>query len=131
RSVFTIHNLTYQGNASADAFAVTGLHARYWAPDALEHFGQLNPMKAGIIFADQVTTVSPNYAREIQTPPHGAGLDGVLRALSFKISGILNGIDAEEWNPATDPHLPANFGESDMHGKILCKQVLLKEAGLP
>ena len=130
RSVYTIHNLNYQGNAGPEAFGLTGLHPRYWAPDALEHFGQINPMKAGILFADGVTTVSPTYAREIQTSEHGAGLDGVLRAVDYKFSGILNGIDVEEWNPATDPELPANFENGNLHGKTVAKRMLLKEAGL-
>jgi starch synthase len=130
RSVYTIHNLNYQGNASYEAFALTGLHSRYWAPDALEHFGDLNPMKGGIILADQVTTVSPNYAREIRTPEFGAGLDGVLRVLSFKLTGILNGIDTDEWDPATDELLPANFSIGRMHGKTIAKRMLAKEAGL-
>jgi starch synthase len=130
RSVYTIHNLNYQGVAGPDGFALTGLHSRYWAPDALEHFGTLNPMKAGIIFADQVTTVSPNYGREIQTPAHGAGLDGVLRIMSYKFSGILNGIDVEEWDPATDPHLDANFERGKLHGKTVSKRMLVREAGL-
>lgn len=127
RSVFTIHNLNYQGNAPGPAFAVTGLHSRYWAPDALEHFGQVNPMKGGIILADQVTTVSPNYAREIQTSAYGAGLDGVLRSLSFKLTGILNGIDVDEWNPETDPHIPSNFSREKLAGKNLSKRALLRE----
>jgi starch synthase len=129
RSVYTIHNLNYQGVAGAGAFALTGLHSRYWAADALEHFGMLNPMKGGIIFADQVTTVSPNYAREIQMPALGAGLDGVLRAVSYKLSGILNGIDVEEWDPATDPHLDANFEQGKLHGKTVSKRMLVREAG--
>jgi starch synthase len=131
RSVYTIHNLNYQGAAAPDAFSLTGLHSRYWAPDALEHFGTLNPMKGGILFADQVTTVSPTYAREVQTPAHGAGLDGVLRAMSFKFHGILNGIDTEEWNPATDPLLPAAYDADTIAGKTKNKRALLKEAGLP
>ena len=131
RSVFTIHNLNYQGVAAASAFGVTGLHSRYWASDALEHFGEVNPMKGGIIFADQVTTVSPNYADEIQTPEHGAGLDGVLRSVSYKFSGILNGIDVEEWNPATDPHLPARYDRENLAGKTAAKRHLATEAGLP
>jgi len=130
RSVYTIHNLNYQGNAGAQAFGVTGLHMRYWAPDALEHFGQLNPMKAGIIFADQVTTVSPNYAREIQTSEFGAGLDGVLRALTFKLTGILNGIDADEWNPATDLYLESNYSRGQLNGKSLSKRALIRELKL-
>ncbi|MEA2463262.1 MAG: starch synthase [Acidobacteriota bacterium] len=129
RSVYTIHNLNYQGVAGADAFPLTGLHSRYWAPDALEHFGSLNPMKGGILFADQVTTVSPNYAREVRTSAHGAGLDGVLRAVSHKFHGILNGIDVEEWDPATDPLLPANFDVDDAGHKLKNKRALAKEAG--
>jgi len=130
RSVFTIHNLHYQGVAGPDAFALTGLHSRYWAPDALEHFGTLNPMKGGIVFADEVTTVSPNYAREVQTPQLGAGLDGVLRALSYKFTGILNGIDTEEWNPLTDEHLPVNYDDTMLREKTRMKRALAKEAGL-
>ena len=130
RSVYTIHNLNYQGVAAAAAFPVTGLHARYWAPDAIEHFGDVNPMKAGILFADQVTTVSPTYAREVQTSAHGAGLDGVLRSVSHKFRGILNGIDVEEWDPATDPLLCANFDAADPANKSRNKRMLLKEAGM-
>jgi starch synthase len=129
RSVYTIHNLNYQGIAGPDSFALTGMHSRYWAPDALEHYGTLNLMKGGILFADQVTTVSPTYAREVQTPEHGAGLDGVLRAMSHKFHGILNGID-DEWNPATDELLPANYDADTIRDKAKNKRALLKEAGL-
>ena len=131
RSVFTIHNLNYQGAADARAFSLTGLDRRYWAPDALEHFGTLNPMKAGILFADQVTTVSPNYAREVQTPELGAGLDGVLRAVNYKFTGVLNGIDVEEWDPSADEYLDANYEPGKLHGKTISKRMLAKEAGLP
>ena len=130
RSVYTIHNLNYQGAAAPPAFGLTGLHGRYWRSDALEHFGTLNPMKGGIVFADQVTTVSPTYAREIQTPEHGAGLDGVLRRVAHKFRGILNGIDVGEWDPATDTNLDANFEPGKMHGKTIAKRMLAKEAGL-
>jgi starch synthase len=126
RSVYTIHNLNYQGIAGADRFAVTGLHSRYFAPDGVEHFGEVNLMKGGIITADQVTTVSPTYAREIQTTVHGAGLDGVLRSLSFKLTGILNGIDAEEWDPSTDPHIASHFERGRLNGKNLSKRALLR-----
>jgi starch synthase len=131
RSVYTIHNLNYQGVASAAHFVLTGLHSRYWRPDALEHFGQVNPMKGGILFADRVTTVSPNYAREVQTPEYGAGLDGVLRAVAPKFSGILNGIDVEEWDPATDALLRENYDAETISAKGRNKRALLKEAGLP
>src|SRR6266568_365488 len=130
RSVFTIHNLNYQGIGPASSFAALGLHGRYWAPDAVEHWGDVNLMKGGIIFADQVTTVSPTYAREIQTHALGAGLDGILRSLSFKLCGILNGIDVDEWDPATDPELGANYEAGRIAGKVLSKRLLLKEAGL-
>ncbi|MEO8382720.1 MAG: glycogen synthase [Acidobacteriota bacterium] len=131
RSVYTIHNLQYQGAAGPAAFALTGLHSRYWAPDALEHFGTLNPMKGGILFADQVTTVSPTYAHEVRTAEHGAGLDGVLQLMSYKFTGILNGIDTEEWDPATDPLLPANYNFDTLHEKARNKRALAEEAGLP
>jgi len=130
RSVFTIHNLNYQGIGRATQFASLGLHSRYWAPDGVEHYGEVNLMKGGIIFADQVTTVSPNYAREIQLPAYGAGLDGVVRSLSFKLTGILNGIDVERWNPADDPDLPSHYDGDRLNGKALCKRALLREAKL-
>jgi starch synthase len=130
RSVYTIHNLNYQGVGGADRFAALGLHSRYWAPDGVEHWGDVNLMKGGIIYADQITTVSPNYAREIQTPQHGAGLDGILRSLSFKLTGILNGIDVEEWDPETDAHIASNFSREKLNGKALSKRALLKEMKL-
>ena len=129
RSVYTIHNLHYQGVAGPDAFELTGLHSRYWAPDALEHFGTFNPMKGAILFADQVTTVSPTYSFETRGSEHGAGLDGVLRAVSYKYSGILNGIDVEEWDPATDPLLKANYDADTLKEKQKNKRALAKEAG--
>lgn len=130
RSVYTIHNLNYQGVAGYDALGLTGLHGRYWAPDGVEHFGTLNPMKGGIIYADEVTTVSPTYAAEIRTPQHGAGLDGVLRAVSYKLTGILNGIDVEEWDPATDSLLNANYDADTLNDKRKNKRALAKEAEL-
>lgn len=130
RSVYTIHNLNYQGMGGPDHFAALGLHSRYFAPDAAEHFGALNLMKGAIITADQVTTVSPTYAREIQTAAHGAGLDGVLRTLSFKLTGILNGIDVDEWDPATDAHVSSHFERGRLNGKALTKRALLRAVKL-
>jgi len=130
RSVYTIHNLNYQGIGAADRFTGLGLHSRYWAPDAVEHYGDVNLMKGGIILADQITTVSPAYAAEIQTSEHGAGLDGILRSLSFKLQGILNGIDVEEWDPATDRHIRSHFSEQHLAGKALSKRALLRELKL-
>ncbi|HVT45883.1 MAG TPA: glycogen/starch synthase [Thermoanaerobaculia bacterium] len=129
-SVYTIHNLSYQGAYGPDRFAHLGLHHRYWSADALEHYGVLNVMKGAILFSDQVTTVSPTYAREITTPEGGAGLDGILREVEGKVTGILNGIDVEEWNPATDRHLDARFERGKLLGKKICKRMLSREAGL-
>jgi starch synthase len=130
RSVYTIHNLNYQGIFPREKFDFLGLHSRYFAPDALEHYGNINLMKGGILLADQVTTVSPNYAREIRSSALGAGLDGVLRHIGSRLTGILNGIDAEEWNPLTDEHLPAHFEPGKLHGKTINKRMLAKEVGL-
>lgn len=130
RSVYTIHNLNYQGVGRASQFPSLGLHSRYWAADALEHFGEINLMKGGIVFANQFTTVSPNYAREIQTPAYGAGLDGVVRSLSFKLSGILNGIDTDRWDPSADPDIPSHYDAGHLNGKALCKRAILREAKL-
>ncbi|MEO8033935.1 MAG: glycogen/starch synthase [Acidobacteriota bacterium] len=129
RSIYTIHNLNYQGVTPSDRFGSLGLHSRYWAPDALEHYGEINPMKAGIMFADHVTTVSPHYANEVMTSEYGAGLDGILRSLGPRFTGILNGIDTDEWDPATDVLLEANFTIDKLHGKAVSKRMLAKEAG--
>jgi starch synthase len=129
-SVFTIHNLNYQGIGTSAQFSRLGLHNRYWRGDALEHWGTLNFMKGGLLFADQVTTVSPTYAKEIQTPAFGAGLDGVVRARAGSLTGILNGIDQEEWDPAHDVYLDSKFHRGAMSGKAFVKRKLAAEAGL-
>jgi starch synthase len=131
RCVFTIHNLGYQGSFPASAIADLGLDQRLFHSEGLEFFGRLNFLKAGIVWSDAVNAVSPTYAREIQTPEFGFGLDGLLRARVSKLSGILNGVDYEEWNPETDRHLLANYSASDLSGKGVCKQALLEEVGLP
>jgi starch synthase len=131
RCLFTIHNLGYQGSFPASAIADLGLDRRLFHSEGLEFFGRLNFLKAGIVWADAVNTVSPTYAREIQTPEFGFGMDGLLRARASKLSGILNGVDYEEWNPETDRHLPANYSARDLSGKRACKLALLEEIGLP
>lgn len=128
-SVYTIHNLAYQGRYPADRFASLGLHSRYWSGDGIDYYGDVHLMKGGILFANQVTTVSPTYAREIQGGEFGAGLDGLLREHSYKLTGILNGIDTGEWDPATDEHIPARYSAGDMRGKRICKEHLSREAG--
>jgi starch synthase len=130
-SLYTIHNLAYQGVTDRGALLLTGLGPEHDNSNEFEHFGTLNLTKAALAHSTLVTTVSPTYAREIQTPAHGYGLDGVLRGRAGDLFGIVNGIDPEEWNPATDPHLPARFDISDLRGKAVCKAELQKEAGLP
>ncbi len=131
RCVFTIHNLGYQGSFPASAIADLDLDRRLFHSEGLEFFGRLNFLKAGIVWSDAVNTVSPTYAREIQTPEFGFGLDGLLRSRASKLTGILNGVDYEEWNPETDRHLPANYSARDLSGKRACKRALLEEMGLP
>jgi starch synthase len=131
RSVFTIHNLAYQGSYSKELLPSLGLPWELFRPDGVEFHDRLNLMKAGLVFADAVTTVSPTYAREITTWEGGEGLDGVLRRRSGQLSGILNGIDAAEWDPASDPHLPAHFDAQRLAGKAACKRSLQEELGLP
>ena len=131
RCVFTIHNLGYRGDFPASAVSEIGLKRALFHPEGLEFFGQLSFLKAGIVWADWVNTVSPTYAREIQTPEFGFGMDGLLRADSAKLSGILNGVDYDEWSPDTDSHLPAQYSSGDLAGKRVCKAALLEEMGLP
>jgi len=131
RSVFTVHNLAYQGHAAAIEMATAGLDAALFHPGGLEYYGGLNLMKGGLVFADAITTVSPSYAEEIQGPAAGSGLDGVLRAMRAKLRGILNGIDVVRWNPATDADLPAHFDADQRDGKALCKRALQAESRLP
>lgn len=131
RSVFTIHNLAYQGSFSKELLPALGLPWELFRPDGVEFHDRLNLMKAGLIFADAVTTVSPTYAREITTPEGGEGLDGLLRARAGKLSGILNGIDTVEWDPARDRYLPSPFDAQKLGGKGACKRALQEEMGLP
>jgi starch synthase len=109
-SAVTIHNLAFQGHFPISVFWELGLPDRALAIDGVEYFGGVGYLKAGIQFADVVATVSPTYAREILTPDFGMALDGLLRARSHAVHGILNGVDDSVWNPATDPALPQNFG---------------------
>ena len=119
RSVFTVHNLAYQGSFPKQVMPFLGLPWDAFRLDALEFHDQLSFMKAGLSFADALTTVSPTYAREILTPEGGHGLDPVLRHRRADLHGILNGIDVAEWDPARDPHLPARYAARDLAGKAL------------
>ncbi|MBI1345812.1 glycogen synthase GlgA [bacterium] len=131
-SVFTIHNLAFQGQFWHWDMLLTGLDWKYFNWRQMEFFGNLNLMKTGIIFSDMITTVSPTYAREIQTPEFGCGLNGVLSSRRDVLVGILNGVDTEDWNPAHDRYLPKTY---DVHtvdvGKAACKAELQKRLGLP
>jgi starch synthase len=131
-SVFTIHNLAFQGQFWHWDMLLTGLDWKYFNWRQMEYFGQLNLMKTGLVFADKLTTVSPTYAREIQTPDAGCGLQGVLSHRRADLVGILNGVDTEIWNPATDPHIARNYTvETVCEGKAACKADLQRRMNLP
>ncbi len=129
KTVFTIHNIAFQGVFPMGAFGCTNLPDELMSIDGVEFYGRMNMMKGGILFADQVTTVSPRYAREIQTSEFGCGLDGVVATRSDDIAGLINGIDTEVWNPATDKLIPGNFTVDNLTGKAVCRADLLKRGG--
>ncbi|TAK53159.1 MAG: glycogen synthase GlgA [Gammaproteobacteria bacterium] len=129
-SVFTIHNLAYQGLFPASSGAGFGLPPWLFHPEALEYWGQWSFLKGGLVFADRLTTVSPSYAAEIRTPAFGEGLDGVLRARGPDLEGIVNGIEEDAWNPARDPALPAHFSAARPAGRTQCVRSLRAELGL-
>jgi starch synthase len=131
KCVQTIHNLGYQGNFDAGVLPDLGLDRSLYHPEGLEFYGRMSFLKAGIVWADAVTTVSPTYAREIQTPEYGFSLDGLLRSRAYKLSGILNGVDYTEWDPSTDRFLPARYSSADLSGKRISKLALLEALGLP
>ena len=130
RVLLTIHNLAFQGVLDREQAAQVGIGPSLFHPAALEFYGKANVLKGGLVFADALSTVSPTYAREIQTPEFGCGLDGVLRERADQLTGILNGIDYAVWNPETDPHLPEKYGPRKMAGKKACKAALQHAAGL-
>jgi starch synthase len=130
RLIFTIHNLAYQGNFSKFETENLGLAWADFTYDKFEFHNQLSFMKAGIQFADAVTTVSPSYAREILTPENGMGFHDVLSHRKNILHGILNGVDVNEWNPSTDMLLPAQFSSRDLSGKNGCRNALLKRFSL-
>jgi starch synthase len=130
-TIYTIHNLAYQGVYDAGAMFITGLGAEHYHSREFEHFGTLNLTKAALYHSTLLTTVSRTYAGEIQTPAYGCGLDGVLAERGPDLLGVPNGIDVEAWNPATDPHLAARFDADAVAGKAECKAALQREAALP
>ncbi len=132
-TVFTIHNLAYQGQFSPVTMSIAGLSEGGLIENAMgpRIASSFNFMARGIRYSDIVSTVSPTYAQEIRTPEYGERLDGLLRARGDRVVGILNGIDADTFNPATDPHLPATFSADNVSGKSACKAALQREMGLP
>ncbi len=130
-SVFTIHNLGYQGWYPESSFPALGLDWNLYYGAGLERNGSINLLQSAISCADMITTVSPTYAGEMQTMEGGFGLDGLLRVRSDVVRGVLNGCDLETWNPKKDKLLPKNFDAKDMSGKAICKAELQKRMGLP
>ncbi len=131
RTVLTVHNLGYQGLFWQPDWHLLNLDARYFTPGYLEFYGKVNYLKGGLTFADALTTVSPTYAREIQTAEFGHGLEGVLLARHDALTGILNGVDYGEWSPDHDPFIAAPYSADDLAGKAKCKADLQAAVGLP
>ncbi len=131
KTLLTIHNLGYQGRFHRNEFPDLGLNWGWFAPDKLEYWTDVNFLKGGIATSDWISTVSPRYALEIQTPEGGFGLDAVLRQRSAATSGILNGVDYNEWSPEKDRFIPSPYSSSDLAGKRACKRALLEEFHLP
>jgi len=130
RTVFTIHNLAYQGIFPALWMHRLGLPSSLFHPGALEFYGQINCMKAGIMASDQITTVSPSYAGEILTSQYGCNLEGFLQTHAHKLTGIVNGLDVDGWNPATDSGIASTFRAAKPQGKLLCKRALQAKLGM-
>jgi starch synthase len=130
-TIMTVHNLAYQGKFPRELLSEVGLPAESFTIDGVEYYGGIGFLKAGLQFADRITTVSPTYAVEIQHPDAGMGLDGLLRARSDVLSGILNGIDISVWNPAADPRLAAPFSLDAPGGRAVNKTLLQRRFGLP
>jgi starch synthase len=131
RTVLTVHNAAFQGHFPEEILRVVGLPAWLYDWRLLEWYGRVNYLKGGMAFADYVTTVSPTHARELKTPEGGFGLQESFEALGERLVGIINGIDVELWDPATDPQLTANFSANDLSGKRRCKAALQRTFGLP
>ena len=129
KTVFTIHNIAYQGLFPSAWFPRTNLPEELFSMDGLEYYGQVNFLKGGILFADRLTTVSPRYAKEIQTPEFGCGLEGVIQTRADDIAGLINGVDDAVWSPETDARIPARYSAADLAGKKACRAELLRHCG--
>ncbi len=129
-TLFTIHNIGYQGLFPREKLPVSGLPPEAYHPEGIEYWGAISLLKAGIVYSDAVTTVSPTYSREIQTSEFGLGMEGILRNKSAVLHGILNGADYSVWDPAIDPHITCNYDSDHLSEKIVNKAALLQETGL-
>lgn len=130
KTLFTIHNIAYQGLFPRSVFPRLNLPEEVFGIDGLEYYGQVNFLKGGLLFADRVTTVSPHYAEEIQTAEFGCGLEGVVQTRGDDIVGLINGVDTAVWNPTVDPNLPARYSAASLEGKAVCRRALLAACGM-
>jgi starch synthase len=128
--VATIHSIAYPGSFEPDVLPELALHEDAYAIDGVEFFGRVSFLKAALYYADRITTVSPTYASEIQLEGQGGGFEGLLRARRSELVGILNGVDADTWDPGADPYLPEPYTSEDLRGKVLAKEALQRRAGL-
>lgn len=131
KTVLTIHNLGYQGIFPENCWPLLGLDQKWFHPEFLEFHGRVNFLKGGLMFADKIATVSKTYAKEIQTPEYGFGLEGVLQKRASDLEGILNGADYDVWDPSDDHNIKASYGIKDLSGKLACKADLQETLGLP
>ena len=129
-TLFTIHNMGYQGLFPEEKLFVCGLPPETFHPEGIEYWGDISLLKAGIVYSDAMTTVSPTYSLEIQTSEFGMGMEGILRNKAAVLHGILNGVDYSVWDPAIDPHIASNYDSDHLSEKIVNKAALLKETGL-
>ena len=130
RTIFSIHNLAYQGNYDAETMNLTGLPDSLFSQDGLEFYNQFSFMKGGLVYADLLTTMSPTYSKEIMTSELGCGMEGLLKLREQDLTGILNGVDYEEWNPETDSKVITNYSSKNIKGKLKCKRDLMKTFSL-
>ncbi len=129
-SVFTIHNIGYPGIFPREKLSTCNLPTSTLHPDGLEYWDNISLLKAGIVFSDAITTVSPKYSQELQTPEYGMGMEGILTHRSADLHGILNGVDYRVWDPVRDPHIPVQYSQRKVGGKARCRQSLMKEMNL-
>jgi starch synthase len=130
-TLFTVHNLAYQGLFPAEQFHLAGLPDEWFSMNGVEFYGRVSVMKAGLIWSHVLSTVSETYSKEIQTEEYGMGLDGLMRVRSADLFGVLNGVDYAEWDPSVDPHIATRYTADDLTGKARCKAALQQEMSLP